>query len=239
MLTTLVYSTVDPVSLGVAGELKSILGFSEEGSLGRYRQFRLDNARLLEADVPLFKADEIDGLVDGPILFISRHASAGGVGSFTAHSTGNWSASAVLGGEPMRLSAASPERMLSVLRLIGSVAVESATYEATHHGPLTRNPSLFVELGGNPSFADSLQNRKMLASAIAGALENGFEAEYDKVAIGIGGTHYPRKFTRLALEGRYAFGHMMPNYAINADMIANAVECSDVAVERAVVEWKS
>ncbi|MDE1832848.1 MAG: hypothetical protein KGH58_00325, partial [Candidatus Micrarchaeota archaeon] len=99
--------------------------------------------------------------------------------------------------------------------------------------------SLFVELGGNPGFAGSLQNRKMLASAIAGALENGFEAEYDKVAIGIGGTHYPRKFTRLAVEGRYAFGHMMPNYAINTDMIASAVECSDVAVERAVVEWKS
>ncbi|MDE1810764.1 MAG: hypothetical protein KGH66_01865 [Candidatus Micrarchaeota archaeon] len=239
MGTTLVYSTADSISLGGASELKGIAGFEEAGELRGHRLFKNNDASLLEVDVPLFRADMIDKIVDGTIIFLSQHKSSGGVGSFTAHSTGNWSSSAELGGEPLSLSTAAPAAMLSMLKSLGAVAPESTTYEATHHGPLAEHPSFFVEMGGNPDFAASEANRRLLATAVADAMDSGLDAEYGKVAIGIGGTHYPQKFTRLALEGRYAFGHIMPAYALNVEMIAQAVERSGEAVETAVIEWKS
>lgn len=237
-MATLVYSTADDVSLGVAEQLKEIMGFEEDGEREGHRTFKWDDTLMVESDVMLFKADGLDRLFDGPLIFISMHASASGVGSFTAHATGNWSGSAEFGGEPMKLSVASPGTMLSVLCSIGALARGAATYEATHHGPCTEKPSLFVELGGNPGFASSGENRKTLARAIANSMESGFKPEIKTAAIGICGTHYPGKLTKLALEKGYAFGHMMPNYALNIGMLDQAVERSDTEMERAVIEWK-
>ncbi|HVC57915.1 MAG TPA: D-aminoacyl-tRNA deacylase [Candidatus Acidoferrales bacterium] len=239
MTTTLIYSTADPVSSGVAKVLKGMAEFRRDGEVEGHPRFVSETATLIEMDVPLFMAEGLDTIVEGTLVFISKHASAGGVGSFTVHPTGNWRQAADFGGEPMRLSRTSPMHMLSLLKSIGSSVPESTTYEGTHHGPLTESPSLFVELGGNPGFAASETNHRMLASAILNSMNGDFTAEYDVVAVGIGGTHYPRKFTKLALEGKYAFSHMMPNYALNADMIAQAVEMSDLVVDKAVVEWKS
>ncbi|MGI0134033.1 MAG: D-aminoacyl-tRNA deacylase, partial [Candidatus Micrarchaeaceae archaeon] len=59
-------------------------------------------------------------------------------------------------------------------------------------------------------------------------------------AVGIGGTHYPEKFTGLALKGAYAFSHIMSrHYVENVDMIGDAVERSDKRAEIAIIEWKS
>ncbi|HUY70010.1 MAG TPA: D-aminoacyl-tRNA deacylase [Candidatus Baltobacteraceae bacterium] len=239
MATTLVYSTADPVSSGVAKVLKGMTEFSRDGEIGGHPRFVSNMVTMIEMDVPLFMAEGIDKLVGGTIVFISKHASVGGIGSFTVHPTGNWRAAADFGGEPLRLSRSSPLHMLSLLKSLGGTVPESTTYEATHHGPLTESPSLFVELGGNPAFAASTDNHRFLASAILKSLNGDFKVEYGEVAVGIGGTHYPRKFTKLALEGKYAFGHIMPNYALAPDMIAQAVEMSDLEVEKAVVEWKS
>jgi D-aminoacyl-tRNA deacylase len=112
------------------------------------------------------------------------------------------------------------------------------TYEATHHGPLTENPSLFVELGGSEGVIKSEKHAKILATAVADSLHK--KPAYEKVAVGIGGLHYSAKFTKLALNGKYAFSHIMSkHYISNLDMLKYAFERSDVRAEFALIEWKS
>ncbi len=177
---------------------------------------------------------------DGPIVFLSRHSSSKGVPSFTVHAEGNWSEDSHLGGRPKELSVSSPSRMLGALAAIGRINATGmqVTYEATHHGPMLEVPSYFVELGGDEATVSNAKFAELLAAAVADSIERG--AEYEKVAIGIGGTHYPEKFTRLGLEGRYAFGHIMSrHYAGCPDMIEKAALRSDSKTEIAVIEWKS
>jgi D-aminoacyl-tRNA deacylase len=59
--------------------------------------------------------------------------------------------------------------------------------------------------------------------------------------LGIGGTHYNQKFTRMALAGEAVFGHMIPKYAvseIDADMLRQCVERTREKVESVVLDWK-
>ena len=172
-------------------------------------------------------------------MFLSMHSSERGIAAFTVHAEGNWGDDARLGGKPKKLSMASPSNMLSMLNAVHKKKDQlQATYEATHHGPLLNAPSFFVEVGGTKQATDSKELAETLAGAVVDFL-TADEAEYGKVAIGIGGTHYPEKFTRLALDGKYAFAHMMPKYNLHEDMLQQAIERSDIRAETAVIEWRS
>ena len=130
--------------------------------------------------------------------------------------------------------------MLSVLNQIKKLNTTDiqVTYEATHHGPFLDKPSFFVELGGSEDVIASKEYAKLIASAVSNSLDQ--HAAYDKVALGIGGMHYSDKFTRLALEGKYAFAHIMPKYHIDCtDMIGKALTSSSKDIELALIEWKS
>ena len=179
------------------------------------------------------------------VYILSMHRSAAGIGALTTHATGNFTLEAKLGGKPKALSVSSPLRMLTVLRHLWSEnAGIERSYEATHHGPLLEIPSLFVELGGN----DDVINNKALAGAVGDAVYSGIsegDVEYEKAVIGIGGGHYPRKFTKIAVDKGYAFGHMMPRYSFfnhdgtdNFSMIGSAAERSDIEIDAAVIEKK-
>ena len=113
----------------------------------------------------------------------------------------------------------------------------AVTYEATHHGPLLETPSFFVEVGGSEAIT-----RLALRHPGERPFADYFSAEHEnvgKVAIAIGGTHYPEKFTRLALEGRYAFCHIMPRHSCTyADMLRMGIERSAPRAECAVIDWK-
>lgn len=92
-------------------------------------------------------------------------------------------------------------------------------------------------IGGNDDIVSSVSHAKMLAEAIAHSLDN--NAGYEKVAVGIWSTHYPEKFTRLALEGRYAFSHIMSkHYVSRINMLEPAFKSSDIKADIAVIEWK-
>lgn len=239
-MVCLIYSKDQQTSANVASALKDLCGFAEEGGKAGIRVFRSGADRMLEIRGDIINSEDID-LISGKevTVFLSKHSSARGIGAFTVHATGNWGGDAPFGGKPMSLSVASPAGMLSVLGAISRNHAElNFSYEATHHGPLTSAPSFFAELGGDESSINSTKLAGVLAESVGKFLENP-EVEYDKVAIGIGGTHYPNKFTRLAVEGKYAFGHIMPKYNIHEDMLGQAVERSDLEVETAVIDWKS
>jgi D-aminoacyl-tRNA deacylase len=238
----LVYSTLDVASSNIAQAVKTRMDFEEAKPIEGLRHFTSEHVDMIEIESGLITADFIDRVVGADFaVFMSRHSSAKGIATFTTHAEGNWSEEAQFGGRPKSLGMASPANMLSMLCALKKVNTTGipVMYEATHHGPLLNTPSFFVEIGGNAETIGNKEYADVVAESVVEIL-NGSKGEYGKVAIGIGGTHYPEKFTKLALEGKYAFAHMMPRYQINnLDMLQKAVERSDLEVEVAVIEWKS
>ncbi len=240
-----VYSLMDPTSINAAEALKSSARFEEADPLQGRRHFishDLPGVEMLEISEPHINADFLDSLVRTDLVFfLSRHRSAAGVPSFTVHPEGNWSEEAKLGGKPRELGVAAPAAMLNVLKKMSTLPTKDidVTYEATHHGPLLTTPSLYLEVGGN----DDIVNSKPLAAGLAGCLVRALteaDESFDKVAVGVGSTHYPSKFTKLALEGKYAFAHMMPKHFITeVDMLQQAFDRSRPKPEVCVIEWAS
>ena len=197
----------------------------------------------------LVHTDVADTLGLDIVCFASRHRSAAGRAAFTTHSLGNWSSEARFGGMPKQLATSAPAAMLSVMEGFSKsgIGIEK-TYEATHHGPLTKIPALFAEFGGNEDTIQSVEVARNFAEGLYSTISriNEGKIDYAKAVIGVGGTHYPEKFSRLAMEKRYAFGHIMPRHAIinndgtdNIEMLGQAVERSNAKVDTAVIEWKS
>jgi D-aminoacyl-tRNA deacylase len=227
-------------SSNMASELRALLGLEEAGSIGGLGHFSNGKVHMVEVGGRLIDANFLDKIGADVLVFLSRHSSGKGIPAFTVHAQGNWSGEAALGGMPKKLSVSSPSRMLDFLSAISSLNSSqiTVTYEATHHGPLLETPSFFVELGGNEESINSKEHARFMASAISKALDN--KASYDKIALGIGGMHYPAKFTSLALSGKYAFSHIMSKYSVGCiDMLGAAQTRSDQKAEFAVIEWKS
>jgi D-aminoacyl-tRNA deacylase len=184
------------------------------------------------------------------LCFVSKHSSAAQKGAITTHATGNWGSDALLGGKPRSLSMSAPLEMLAFL-LTSSRAQRGSseidvTYEATHHGPLLSKSALFVELGGNNDVASSDHLHIQMAEAILESMDEARSQEYKKVVIGISGTHYPSKFSKLAVEKNYAFSHILPKHHAfdeiggeNLSLLRQAAEKTPIKVDSAVIEWKS
>ncbi|MGC8662182.1 MAG: D-aminoacyl-tRNA deacylase [Candidatus Micrarchaeia archaeon] len=238
------YSNQDKASLNIANYLKREYSFSENSVSGK-RCFSRGDVNIYETNDQLINLDDLDGYGLELIFFLSKHSSAQGISAFTTHATGNWTREARLGGKPYELSYAAPLEMLEMLRNYKKKNIEGieVTYEATHHGPLLKTPSLFVEIGGNQSTIENEEYAKVVGDAVYGVLDKK-NIEFEKVAIGIGNTHYPMRFTELALSKGYAFAHMLPKYAIenngeNFFMLEQAVIRSSKPIDAAVIDWKS
>ena len=148
-----------------------------------------------------------------PLIFPSIHRSESGTACFTVHPLGNPSRSADLGGEPGRLTPTDPPRMAAVLRTLeerGSTIGLASTFESTHHGPILRHPAFFVEIG----FGERPAPPDAAVDVLAQILPEILPASDDRVAVGLGGGHYAPHFTQLALERRWAFGHILSRHAL-------------------------
>ncbi|MGA3020989.1 MAG: D-aminoacyl-tRNA deacylase [Candidatus Micrarchaeales archaeon] len=244
----IVYSKLDETGTNMTEYLARKNEFEEiEGNPPL--KYRKDNISICEIDVFPFEADFIDSLGFDLVMFLSKHESEVGISLFSTHSLGNWTNEARVGGKPKQLSYAAPIVMLAALTNLNLIEENvEKVYEATHHGPLLKTPSFFVELGGNEEMRKSRENAQRVADAAYLALTGTDKKEdgYKKVVIGIGSNHYPKKFSALALEKGYAFSHIMPKYAMknndgtgNLDMLEQVLERSIPAPESAVIEWKS
>jgi D-aminoacyl-tRNA deacylase len=249
MRIALVCSTKDSGSVNITSSLKQIVDFERNPREERAGLQLFESGEglvLIETDVLHLYAEFLDEYCKNIgvdlIVFLSEHASEKGVASFTVHPEGNWSEEARFGGRPKQLSFASPVYMLKVLAALKARndTALSVTYEATHHGPLLRTPSFFVEIGGDEATIVNRRYGRIVAESVMEALGSGYEVQYGKVALGIGSSHYPEKFSALALEGVYAFAHIMPKYYVSeVDMLQQAIKRSVPEVEVAAIEWKS
>jgi len=238
----IVYSELNTTSSMIGRAILGAEDFEEVGKISGFRHFRWGKVELLAVDRNILETDFLDQIIKTDlIIFPCSHKSAKEVASFTAHAEGNWTGEAKLGGQPRQLSFSSPQMMHKVLSILSKNNSTSlpVIYEATHHGPLLKTPSMFVEVGGSREALESVEYCTFVAKSIIDALSSGPETGTTPV-LGIGGMHYADKFTRMALEKGYAFSHIMPKYYVNeTDMISQAVERSSERPEKAVIEWKS
>ena len=175
-------------------------------------------------------------------IFLSRHSSAKGIPTLSVHTPGNLS-EAKFGGKPGTVSISPAGAMKNALLEMAKLANERSlnyevSYECTHHGPSLDAPAMFAELGSTPKQWKDTKAAEVVADAAVAAVS---DCSSCSVALGIGGPHYNKKFTKMALNNQRAFGHMIPKYALNevdTEIIRQCIERTVEQVDSVVLDWK-
>lgn len=178
------------------------------------------------------------------IIFISRHSSVSGTPTLSVHTPGNL-AEAELGGIPRKVSVSPANPMREALKAMMKFKEEmqldyEVSYESTHHGPSLDVPTMFAELGSSPEQWSDVRAAEAVAHATMETVQS-FGKHPVKAVLGIGGPHYNREFTRMALEKELAFGHMIPKYAVSkvdSNMLRQCIERTLEKVETVILDWK-
>ena len=176
------------------------------------------------------------------LIFISRHKSKSGTPTLSVHTPGNLG-EAELGGLPRRVSISPASAMKDALKAMKKAQEEmnldyEVSYECTHHGPSLDIPTMFAELGSSPKQWEDTDAAEAVAT---GALAAACNEDVYQTALGIGGPHYSKKFTKRALSTPTAFGHIIPKYAVNKidrNILRQCVAKTVEPVEKAVLDWK-
>jgi len=178
------------------------------------------------------------------VVFISRHSSISDTPTLSVHTPGNLG-EAELGGLPRRVSVAPANAMREALKVMMQFKEEmqldyEVSYECTHHGPSLNVPTMFAELGSSPKQWGDLEAGEAVAHAAMKTVSTFAESKAVAV-LGIGGPHYNARFTRVALEDKIAFGHIIPKYAVpyvDLEILQQCVNRTLEKVEFAVLDWK-
>jgi D-aminoacyl-tRNA deacylase len=174
------------------------------------------------------------------IIFASRHSSEAGVPSLTAHTPGNFG-SADYGGHPEEICISNPVAQKLALKELHNqnkdLAIDfEVSMEATHHGPLTGKPTMFIEIG---SQKEQWINKKA-GEAVAVALMKSTEyPKYEYItAVGVGGGHYCPKHTRVMLYREYAIGHVLAKYVQPTKKNVKKAIKKNMHCDAIIMDWK-
>lgn len=178
------------------------------------------------------------------IVFISKHRSASGTPTLSVHTPGNLGP-ADMGGLPRKVSVSPANSMRDALKALALSKEKmkldyEVSYECTHHGPSLNVPAMFVELGSSEKQWNDQHAAEAVAHAAMDAIAK-FHHSKSHAALGIGGPHYNRQFTRMTIDGNQLFGHIIPKYAfkiIDTEILSQCVEKTLEKVEYAVLDWK-
>lgn len=176
------------------------------------------------------------------IIFVSKHSSKSRIPTLSVHTPGNI-ADAYLGGLPKKVSVSPASAMKAALLEMRKARDENnlpyeVLYECTHHGPSLDIPAMFVELG---SSLEQWQDMKAAEAVARGAVAAATNKQSYIAVLGIGGQHYNRKFTEIALTSNLAFGHMIPKYAlqnVDEEILRQCIIKTVEPVKKAILDWK-
>lgn len=223
----IVYSAKDPAGSGIAAFLLRELGLRTHGLCQKSVSCYKDEKFILagfEEDVIYF--DFLDDRLPSSVdlyLVLSRHSSEAGIKSFTVHTTGNFSQEVIAGGKPRELGIAHPFIMWFLLRSLYRLRNDypsrenyEISYEATHHGPTSLSkPIVFVEIGSTrDEWIDNL-NHEIIGRAVIELINRYPDLPRCDPSIGIGGGHYPRKHTDLAMNEDTCYGHIASKHVLD------------------------
>lgn len=178
------------------------------------------------------------------VIFISKHSSISATPTLSTHTPGNLS-QAKFGGIPRRVSISPGNSMRDALKVLMKLKEEfqldyEVSYECTHHGPSLDVPAMFIELGSSPKQWKDPRAAEVVAHATMEAISR-FGATSVDTVLGIGGPHYNRKFTEMALGDEVAFGHIVPKYAaanLDSEILRQCINRTVEKVEFAILDWK-
>ncbi len=244
--TVIISSLRDPASKNIAAQLRDRHGFaSTRVSLLGYPVYQKDSLLLATFDSDIIRPPDLDSFFN-PLayVFLSKHSAESGMASLTAHTTGNISAEARLGGNPKELGRVNPDLLRNYMIALWKRKDEAKGYnltiEATHHGPTSlQKPVLFVEIGSSDGNWVDRKAGEIVSDALVESLSS--RANCEKVAVAFGGTHYSEKFTRLLIEGDMSLAAVFPKYSLkdfDATMLAQLLQKCNKFVKYAALDWK-
>lgn len=212
-----------------------------------YRSLRHQNIELYIFFGNLLTLENIDNLYSRAdvFIFLSKHRSHSSIPTLTCHFTGNFSADNSYGGNPRQIAISYPSLQKGYLKAITAAKHKVSEYEiiieATHHGPTSLNkPVLFIELGSSEKQWADENAAAVICDTILDILQNGFE-RCEKVGIGLGGTHYPKKFNNLLLESKFGLAAVASKHnleAVDDAMLNQMIEKSIEKVTYIVLDSK-
>ncbi|KAK3012729.1 hypothetical protein RJ639_009562 [Escallonia herrerae] len=180
MVTLVVATTTDPASIGPASALLAMPGWHPGPLVEDMPSFVNREVRLLKHDNGIVKEDHLDkrweaatGEVVDEVIFLSKHTAISNRPALTVHPIGvphlREDEVSPAGGKPGWAAPPNP-RIGPWLRLLKTIAEShnllpefEVTLEATHHGPETNSPTMFVEIGSTEEY----WKRQDAAQAIA------------------------------------------------------------------------
>ncbi|MFH1240121.1 MAG: D-aminoacyl-tRNA deacylase [Candidatus Diapherotrites archaeon] len=249
----IIVSTVDTAGLAIKKQLLGNFDFKETDKQYKNNEiYTFENFNLYTINDLQIYADYLDELGEEILIFASRHSSEKGTPSLTTHCIGNWGNTAEMGGKPRTLVPAVPSLVKNYLvGLQKQKEKNSLNYEViaevTHHGAFLTKPSIYIEVGSSETEWTDENAALAIAETImheTNILETNIHetkiGNY-KTAIGIGGPHYHKEFTKLMLKTNYAIGHICPKYALeNFDevMLQKAIKSSLEPVQEIVLDYK-
>ncbi len=247
----LAHSARDPAGMNIADKvlkeyafMKTDLTFQETCIYtAEFRNQRVDSITLRDESVNAQNLPESFPSAE-LIVFLSRHSSQSGKPTLSVHTPGNLG-KADLGGLPNTVSVSPAASMQTALTVLNNAKEEmkleyEVSYECTHHGPSLQVPTMFVELGSSEKQWHD-QNAAMAVAKAAVETISDFGKSKETAVLGIGGTHYNQKFTRISLEGKAAFGHMIPKYALSnvtTTILRHCIARTKEKVDYASLDWK-
>lgn len=226
------FTSKNLASLNIAEELRK-----------NFRQVGDD--KWMRGDAELIDTN-VDSVLDIPtdfrtncLVVLSPHKSKEGKPMLTVHVPGNWD-SADFGGAPRTLNIACASKMAGLLRNIKKYNDESGlgfdvVFEVDHHGPTCSVPIIFVEIGSSEKEWANKEAAKVIANAVLETIsEPKTQDTKQKTVFGVGGGHYAKEFSEIALSSDMLVGHILPKYKIDAlreDMFKQAIEKNTESVQ--------
>jgi D-aminoacyl-tRNA deacylase len=245
----IVASTCDTASMNIRQQLLTHYHFEESGETFHTHPVYVsatgdDEVRLITIDEePIYSQAITTYLTPQRVLYLSRHSSRSGTPTLSVHTPGNLDR-AEKGGLSRKVSIAPANALRKALLTMAKQKDErglsyKVSYEGTHHGPSLDVPTMFVELGSSPTEWKDEEAAEAVADAAMAATSDHFSPS--QAVVGIGGPHYNKKFTQIALDQPMAFGHIVPKYAVSqltAKMVQHCVERTEERVEEILLDWK-
>ncbi len=249
---SIVYSTGDPAGAGASKHLIEVLKAKPRKCPGPLECYFADEVVIAGFNVDVVNMEFLDETPDPEaeaIIVLSKHRAESGRKTLSVHHTGNPTGRA-WGGEPYKLSTSYPALSKALLTSYAKTAREQGleeyhvTLEATHHGP-TRpfKPIVFIEIGSTEKEWTDERARIAMALAVAEAISK--KTPECNPTTGIGGTHYPEKFTKIHLEEmETCLGHIISRHQIDEGVpdhvIRQAIEKTHPQkAQKIIIEKKS
>lgn len=239
----IIVSKQDSAGMNIADKLINNSGFREtEREFDGNRVYEKGDFQLVTINEVQVYADYVDGLETDLLIFASQHASKTGPETFTVHAPGNWG-KAELGGRERELCPTYANLIKNYIVELESQRAQkqlphSVVLECTHHGAFLTKPAVYIEIG---SREEHWQNSKA-AESVAETILNATELRgNNKVAIALGGGHYPAEFTKLIIRKHYAISHICPKYALeffDGEMLQKAIKATKEPVQEIVIDEK-